>query len=195
MQTEIQDPRSYDWTAIKRTWKQSWRKHPNFDNDNRVFIEKSPHDVGRVHILEQEFPGTWFICQVRNPYIVAEGVKRRKGCEIRRAAKHSIAMLNMQKQNVTHAQNVLAWRYEDLLPKSHIIEEMVRTIPNLEDFSLQKSVPSNSIDGYLDRRIINLNNRQMASLNDKDIKIMNEEFDPYNNTLLFFGYERINHAS
>jgi len=192
----VQSDKAHDWEKIRAAWVSQWRGHANFKNMDRVFIEKSAYDVGRVSMLSKEFENSWFVCQVRNPYAVAEGVARRwAGVDVRRAAKHSIKMLQLQQENVETCTNVLSWKYEDLQSKKKIIEDLVNgSIPDINDFSLDKEAPANSIDGYLKREIINLNDRQIANLSSKDIKIMNEEFDPYNKTLLFFGYERIHNA-
>ena len=193
---QIRNPEYYQWPAIKKTLMDLWSEHPQFDNMNRVFIQKSPCDLGRVGMLQEEFPDACFVTQVRNPYVVAEGVKRRMvgiaECNIRRAGKHAIKVLCLAKENLEKYYNIMCWRYEDLPYKHKAIEGMVKgNMPLLGDFTVRASIPSNSVEGFKERKVIDLNPVQLSRLSAEDIKILNEEFDSHADVMNLFDYSRI----
>ena len=191
---KVCNPVNYQWECIKKSWGEEWRKSKNFHNKERIFVEKSPHNLGRVHILQEEFDNAWFLIQVRNPYVVSEGIRRRMGssCDIRRAGLHSIRMLGLAKTSLEKYEQVLAWRYEDLFCKPDIIQNMIAdSIIGLEDFSLQEVIPSKMMGGYQESKLIDQNQRQLDSLSEKDIRILNSVFDEYSNIMTFFNYRRL----
>ncbi len=192
---QIKNSQHYKWEQVKKSWDDLWRKHDSYHNKDRIFVEKSPHNVGRVHLLENEFENAWFFVQVRNPYAVAEGIRRRMGmskCNIRRSGTHAVKMLRLCKENITNSNQVLAWRYEDLFTKPHIIQKMITgSIMGLEDFSLGKIIPSKKMDGYENSRLSDQNPRQLSNLSEKDVRILNEVFDEYPDIMMFFNYERM----
>lgn len=192
--SEIEKSESYNWEGIKKAWHSHWKKRSAYKNDIRIFLEKSPENVGRVKALSENFDNAWFMCQVRNPYAVAEGVRRRmtsSKCNIRRAATHALKMLELQKENLKY-DNVLMWRYEDLWYKQNCIEQMIKDCLNIIDFSIQRVVPANSVDGYIERHVVtDLNEKQIASLTEKDFHIINEVFDTRPDLMNFFNYERL----
>lgn len=189
----IQDPKNYKWEDVKKTWHDMWRKHPNYNNRDRIFLEKSPGDVGRAKMLSEQFEQPWFICQVRNPYVVAEGVMRRRGdSDIRRAARHAANVLSVQKWNIENVENVLAWRYEDISIIPDKIESLINdSIPDINGFSFNQKFYASSLDGYLEKCFDNFNTKQLEHLDDRQIRIINEEIDAHEDAFKFFKYERI----
>lgn len=190
----IQNNGNYNWDLIKKAWDVEWRKHENYHNLNRVLVEKSPHNIGRVDILSDAFPNSWFLIQVRNPYVVAEGVRRRmgSGCDIRRAGNHVFKMLQLCRENLEQHNQILAWRYEDLFEKPHIIQKMITdSIQDISDFNFDLQIPSKTLDGYIHMNLTNMNDRQLDNLSSKDIKILNSIFDSYKSTMKLFNYERM----
>ena len=192
---QVAGDKHYNWETIRSAWEDLWRRHQSYNSRDRIFIEKSPQNVGRVHLLEEEFENAWFLAQVRNPYVVAEGIRRRMAAseyDIRRTGRHSIKLLELCKTNLEDCNQVLAWRYEDLFAKPHIIEDMISgSIFGLEDFSLTKVIPSKLMDGYEQSVLTDQNPKQLENLSEKDIRILNEVFDEYSNTMMFFNYERM----
>lgn len=191
MEEAIGNPKNYKWDNVKKTWLDMWRTHKNFDNKDRVFLEKSPSDVGRGHLLAQEFPNSWFICQVRNPYVVAEGVcRRQQDGDIRRAARHAIKMLRIQKRNIETVPNLLAWRYEDIPEIPSVLEKLVNeTIPCIDDFTFGREAYSTSLDGYQKKEFEDFNKRQLERIDERMIRIMNEEFKAHRAIMKFFNYD------
>jgi hypothetical protein len=193
---QISDNSRYSWDETRNSWEDQWGKHSNYYRGKWIIlVEKSPHNLGRVNLLKKEFENPWFLTQVRNPYVVAEGVRRRMGkskCNIRRAGTHAIKMLELAKVNLSTCDQLLTWRYEDLFTKPHIIQNMItESIFGLEDFSLGKIIPSKKMDGYENSKLSDQNPRQWDNLSDKDIRILNEVFDEHSNTMMFFNYERM----
>lgn len=189
----IQDPRNYNWDNVKKTWNDMWRRHKNYDNRDRLFVQKSPSDVGRASLIEDSFENAWFACLVRNPYVVAEGVARRRGdCDIRRAARHSIKMLKLQKENIQRVSNLIAWRYEDIQAIPTVIEKLINeSIPLVDGFSFNREFYASSIDGYKRSAFGDFNARQLKNVDERSLRIMNEEFEPYADVIKFFNYDRI----
>ena len=183
----------YKWEQVKNSWDDLWRQHKNYHNKERIFVEKSPHNLGRVGMMAKEFNNAWFLTQVRNPYVVAEGIRRRmgSGCDIRRAGIQSIKMLELAKRNLYTCDQLLTWRYEDLFTKPHIIQNMITESIGLEDFSLGKVIPSKKMGGYENSRLSNQNPKQLENLTEKDVRILNEVFDQNPEIMMFFNYERM----
>src|SRR4051812_21132299 len=76
----LEDESLYQWEKIKTIWRREWAKNPKFDIAHpRVFLEKSPANVYRATMLQKHFPNSFFLLVTRNPYAVAEGVRRRMG--------------------------------------------------------------------------------------------------------------------
>lgn len=189
---QIEDPKHYKWGQVKKSWDDLWRQHENYHKKDRIFVEKSPHNLGRVNLLEKEFDNPWFLTQVRNPYVVAEGIKRRMKCDIRRAGVHAVKMLVLARENLSNNNQVLTWRYEDLFTKPHIIQNMItESIFGLEDFSLGKTIPSKLMEGYENSILSDQNPRQLSNLSEKDARILNDVFDEHSNIMMFFNYERM----
>jgi hypothetical protein len=193
MEEAIANPANYKWDRVKKTWHDMWRRHKNYDNKDRVFVEKSPSDVGRAHLLSENFENAWFVCQVRNPYVVAEGVARRRGDgDVRRGARHAIKMLAIQKRNIEQVENVIAWKYEDIQIMPLVLEKMVNaSVPCLSGFRMDREFYASSVDGYQKKQFSSLNERQLQRLDDRSIRIMNEEFAPYERVMKFFQYDMI----
>lgn len=200
--TELLDTLStesnYNWVEIKKAWTDMWKKHKNFDKNNRVFIEKSPANPSRAMMMYKNFDYPYFVCQVRNPYIVAEGVFRRcqlalqTEIDIRRAAKHSIKALQIQKNNIETVPNLIAWRYEDISEIPEVLEKLVNdSIPNITDFKFTREFYASSLDGYTKKEFVNFNDRQFERIDEQMLRIMNEEFKPYKNVMKFFNYDWI----
>lgn len=189
----IQDPINYKWDDIKKTWNDMWRQHPNYHNMDRVFLEKSPGDVGRAKLLSENFDNPWFICQVRNPYAVAEGIMRRRGdSDIRRAARHAMNVLVIQKWNIEHIPNLLAWKYEDIPVIPEKIENLINdAVPGIKNFSFKQKFYASSLDGYVENDFNNFNDKQLNRLDERQFRIINEEIDTNENAFKFFNYERI----
>lgn len=79
-----------------------------------VIVEKTPANVLRMDFLNKHFPEAYFIGLVRNGYAVTEGIKRKSGHSVERAARHWGQVGEILKENGQKVDNYLEVRYEDL---------------------------------------------------------------------------------
>lgn len=189
---EIKNEKNYNWPQIKKIWYQKWSEHPAYNYRDCLLVEKSPQNLGRIEILQKEFPEAYFIVQVRNPYAVAEGVDRRnEHVNVERGMYHACNVLNLAycAINEYKVKNLLVWRYEDF-PGNKDIENLIKdTIPHIDDFDINYSSPVHSIDGIVNRGSINLNESQLSRLDNTKLEIMDKVADNYKCSMRFFGYE------
>lgn len=80
---------------------------------NRYLFEKSPPDTIRSRWLQKNFNSAYFLAAVRHPYAVCEGIRRREGCTIERAAKHWTTANKLMLEDAEELTHFLIVRYED----------------------------------------------------------------------------------
>ena len=71
------------WPEIKAVWESYW------DMGKAILLEKSPPNLIRTDDILAHFHPVKFIIMVRNPYAHSEGLIRRNGWGVRRAANFS----------------------------------------------------------------------------------------------------------
>jgi hypothetical protein len=189
----LADESRYDWPAIKRRWQREWKRNPKFVTaDPRIFLEKSPANVLRATMLQTHFPGSAFILMQRNPYAVAEGIRRRTNLPLDRCIKHWIRCAEQQIRNERALQPVIRLNYEDLSGRPEFCrEQIVKLIPELGDIDLQKEVAVQSIEGKVRRPIINYNEQQIARLTGDDLIAINRELEGVPEVMEHFGYSYV----
>ena len=173
----LSDESRYNWPRIRQRWRREWKCNPKFQTANpRIFLEKSPANVLRATMLQAHFPQSSFILMQRNPYAVAEGIRRRTNLPLDRCIQHWIRCAQQQMRNEEALQSVVRLNYEDLSERPDYCRETVtQLIPGLDDFELNKEVSVQSIEGKIRRPIINYNEQQIARLTGAEI----EEIDGY----------------
>jgi hypothetical protein len=191
----FQNIENYNWPKIKEIWSNKWQLSSNWAEDDRVLVEKSPPNVLRARMMEEEFENSYFIVMVRNPYAIAEGMRRRWGRDIRRSAKHWVEASREQVKNVENLKNVIWFRYEKLCSKPEYIKNMiVDFIPELHDLSFDVSVAgTHAINKHNSTpiKITNFNSKQIKNLSRRDIRSINTELNKARDVLRYFGYSRI----
>ena len=80
----------------------------------RYLLEKSPPSCLRARWLQRHFAGATFIVVTRSPYAVAEGVRRRHGVSITRAAAHWARAYEAVLEDLPHLERQLVVSYEEL---------------------------------------------------------------------------------
>lgn len=189
----LADESRYDWPAIKRRWQREWKRNPKFlTADPRIFLEKSPANVLRATMLQKHFPESAFILMQRNPYAVAEGIRRRTNLPLDRCIKHWIRCAEQQIRNERALQPVIRLNYEDLSERPEFCrEQIVKLMPELDDIDLQKEVSVQSIEGKVRRPIVNYNEQQIARLTSDDLIVINRELDAVPEVMARFGYSYV----
>ena len=181
----------YDWLAIKKRWRAEWRRNPKFQAANpRIFLEKSPANVLRASMLQRYFPESYFVLMQRNPYAVAEGIRRRTGLPLGRCIQHWIRCAHRQMENECALKHWLRFSYEDLSARPEFCRtELIKLVPEVDDLNFGKEVSVQSIEGKVRRPIINYNEQQIARLTTDDLAELNRELEKVPAVMSHFGYE------
>jgi len=189
----LADETRYDWAAIKRRWRREWARNPKFRTANpRIFLEKSPANVLRATMLQKHFTDSSFILMQRNPYAVAEGIRRRTKIPLDRCIEHWIRCAEQQMQNERVLQSVARLNYEDLSERpKYCRTEVVRLMPELDDLDLNKEVSVQSIEGKIRRPIVNYNQQQIDRLTGLDLEEINAYLEKVPQVMTHFGYSYV----
>ena len=190
----LTDATLYDWPRTRRAWYfQAWARDPRAS----VFVTKSPPHLLLVDELARHFVNAKFLFMVRNPYAVCEGI-----CRIVKqgrlslpdanvpesAAKHVVACLDRQRRNIErHGGRGVFFTYESMCadPDS-VARETRRLVPELNDVELRQRLP---IKGRYDEMLTDMNARQIARLDPRQIEAFNRVFRTRRDLLGHFGYE------
>ena len=188
--TVLEDESLYHWPKIKRRWRVEWARNPKFRTANpRVFLEKSPPNVLRAPMLQKHFENSFFILMQRNPYAVAEGIRRRAGLSIERCIQHWIRCAQKQIENEQTLRLAIKLSYEDLSEQPDVCRQrLLSLIPELDDLDIRKEVAVQSLDGHVRQPIVNYNRKQIALLSPDDLATINHYLDEVPEVMAHFGY-------
>jgi hypothetical protein len=183
----------YQWPRIKRRWYREWAKNPKFGTAQpRVLLEKSPPNIFRAAMLAKHFANSFFILMQRNPYAVAEGIRRRANLSIERCIQHWVRCAQQQVQNERILQRPVKLNYEELSEEPERCRtQIVAFIPELDDLDIRKDVAVHSLDGHIRQPIVNYNEKQIALLSKEDLAAINLHLDEVPELMSHFGYEYI----
>lgn len=174
------------WEKIKPIWESYW------DQDKPLLIEKSPPNLMRAHEILEYFNPVYFLIMVRNPYALCEGFMRRSGNKPRRAAKKAIKVLKQQAKNIKTLENAIYFTYEELTKSPQDISEKIELfIPQLGKLNSGEKFKVHSIDGTVNRKIVNLNQKKINNISPKNFKMINKVFEKNLDVLDFWGYKLI----
>ena len=186
----LADESLYDWPRIKQRWRRKWKRNPKFRTaDPRIFLEKSPANVLRAEMLQKHFPNSAFILMQRNPYAVAEGIRRRTGLPLDRCIRHWLRCAQQQMDNEKLLKAAIRLNYEDLSERAaHCREEIVKLMPGTDDLDLSTEVSVQSIEGKVRRPIVNYNEQQIARLSGDELREINGQLEEAAGIMAHFGY-------
>ena len=189
----LQDESRYRWSKIKQRWRREWARNPKFATaDPRIFLEKSPPNVLRASMLQKNFENPLFILMHRNPYAVAEGIRRRAGLTIERCIQHWIRCARQQMMNEKTLPRAIKLSYEELSEQpDYCREQVIRLIPELDDFDIRKDVAVHSLDGHIRQPIVNYNQKQIALLSKEDLAEINRHLEQVPEVMSHFGYDYV----
>lgn len=178
------------WPQIKTEWEKHW------DSSKPVLLEKSPPNLIRAPEIAQHFQPAKFVVMVRNPYAHAEGLLRRNGWPIRRAANFAGMCLRTQWHNANELHDTLVLTYEALVENpARACEKLVQFIPELGDIDHTASFNVHSVDGTVDRPITDLNAKKIASLEPETIAELNKYFVDHEESFKHWGYKMLEPAA
>ena len=99
-------------SASRLKW--DWLGHYPVDGRTRFLMEKSPPNTVRGPWLQHHFRPASFLALTRNPYAVSEGIRRREGYSVERAARHWTIANRIMLDDLDRLDDRLLLSYEDL---------------------------------------------------------------------------------
>jgi hypothetical protein len=114
--TEASDPAPA--LRIQYDWAMHYQPRPG------ILLEKSPPNALRSRWLQQNFRPSRFLAITRHPYAVCEGIRRREGHSIEKAARHWALANEWMLDDITHLEHCLFISYEDLChrPQDYLLQ-------------------------------------------------------------------------
>jgi len=150
---------SLPWPHIKTVWESYW------DHSKSVLLEKSPPNLLRTDELRAHFHPARFVAMVRDPYAHAEGLMRRNGWSIEKAARFTLMCLRTQRDNAQRPEDTLSLTYESLVgDPAAACERLTRFMPELGALDAGASFEIHAVDGTQRRPITDLNAQKIAAL-------------------------------
>ena len=184
----LADAGAYDWQRSRRAWYfQAWAR----DSRASVFVTKSPPHLLLVNELARHFANAKFVFMVRNPYAVCQGICRYMGHRLpepETAARHVVACLDRQRRNVeAHRSDGVFFTYEAMCGEPESTARRIQMlVPELDDLRLRQRVP---VKGQYDELLTDMNARQVARLERRQVAAFNRVFRAHRDVLDHFGYE------
>lgn len=190
-------PDAWDWNVIKTQWSNAWSQNEHYLTANpKVYLEKTLVSVFSADMYTENFDNVRFIIVNRNPYAVAEGVRRtERGLDnnfsILRCVKHWVACSKRQMYNFEKYKEIsIKISYEDLAADPRDVEHKIKQlIPPLHDMDLTKEAEAHSLEGTKYLPFIDFNGRQIKNLSQQDVWIISEELKKVPEVMEYFGYE------
>ena len=195
-QNVFENSKDYDWGLIKRTWTSLWRKSDIWRESGMVLLEKSPPDLLRATMLDENFSNSYFLAMVRDPYAVIEGINRRWGHSVYEGAKHWCRTASKNIYNIHNLKNITYFTYEQLCAGDSIVsDKILHILPELSDLDFNKKTDGiHSLEGYGKRGLVNFNKKQVSRFNMRHFNEINSILKNNVNILNYFGYKIINNA-
>ena len=176
------------WDKIKKIWRSYWYlKKP-------ILLDKSIPNIMRVDQLKEFFYPNHFICIVRNPYAICEGVMRRSNQSAEVAAMFTIKCLKYQMKNINLHKDIFLLSYEDLCDNTTItINKIKKQIDELYDINPNQKFKAHNFKTKKSMRITNLNDEKIKKIKKKDLVVINKHFNKNKKVLDFFNYKIISY--
>jgi hypothetical protein len=190
--SEFENDKNYDWESIKNTWEGGWRRSDKWSDEGVVLLEKSPPNVIRANLLQDNFENSYFILMVRNPYAVSEGIRRRWGYSIQRAAEHWVRATSKQIRNLETLNRCIFIKYESLCSNPKKEASKVRAfMPELHDLSFNLDISGTHAIGNMNKKKMGLNDfnkRQIGNLSKSDLFKISRVLLRNKGVVRYFGY-------
>jgi hypothetical protein len=172
------------WKKIKNVWDNYW------DQEKPLLLEKSPPNIIRTKDIVKHFSPVYFILMVRNPYAFCEGLIRRNNWSSSRAVCFAVRCLRQQVNNSEKLTNALCFTYEELVANPESISQRIRAfIPQVGALDHNKKMKVHSIDGAIERGIVDLNKKKITNLSPKQLGEINKVLNKNAEVMDYWGYE------
>jgi len=180
------DQTKMPWAEIKKAWNGYW------DQDKPLLVEKSPPNLLRATEIAEHFDPSYFLIMVRNPYAHCEGLMRRNKDNARHAALFAVRCLRQQMKNAKELKDTLCLTYEELARNPAATAKKIEAfLPQLGELNYAQTFSLNSIDGVVQRGIVDLNQKKMRLLSVRDLKTINSVLEKNADVMDYWGYESI----
>jgi hypothetical protein len=155
-------------------------------------VEKSPPNLLRATEIAEHFDPSYFLIMVRNPYAHCEGLMRRNKDNARHAALFAVRCLRQQMKNAKELKDTLCLTYEELARNPAATAKKIEAfLPQLGELNYAQTFSLNSIDGVVQRGIVDLNQKKMRLLSVRDLKTINSVLEKNADVMDYWGYESI----
>jgi hypothetical protein len=172
------------WERIKGVWDEYW------DHNKPLLIEKSPPHLIRTSEIAKHFSPVYFLIMVRNPYAHCEGLIRRNNLSAKESADFTIRCLIQQAENAKKLSNTLCLTYEELVENPELIAKKIQAfIPKLGVLKHSQQFKVHSIDGNIERKIVDLNKKKIKNLSLNDLKQINQVLKENADVMNYWGYK------
>lgn len=158
---------SIEVSRMKREW--AW-----FYNEvNRpVLLEKTIANAARTRWLQKNFANTSFIILLRDPYAVAEGIRRKEGHSLEEAILQWKNSYELVWNDLPFLERKLVLKYEDLVADTDGALKEIAGFLHLNAF--EKSLSEETFDVHkVKSKIENMNASSYAKLSSEDFETIN----------------------
>ena len=134
--------------ASRLKW--DWLCHYPADERTRFLMEKSPPNTVRSPWLQHHFRPASFIALTRSPFAVAEGIRRREGCSVERAARHWAVANEILLDDLDRLDDALLLSYEDLCADPPKVTSRITRFLKIDQFPYEflcESFPIHNVTG------------------------------------------------
>jgi hypothetical protein len=185
-----QDPWNEDiqlpWDTIKEVWDGYW------DRDKDFLLEKSPPNITRTNDILTHFNPVYFLLMLRNPYAHCEGLIRRNKWKAQKAADFTVRCMRQQMENAQNLDNTICFTYEELVGNTELISNKIESfLPKLGNLKHTQTFKVRSIDGVVERGIVDLNKKKISNLSVRSIKIITNTLKKNPDVMDYWKYEYI----
>ena len=138
-----------------------------------LLLEKSTVNAVRMPFLQRVFPRSYFLGLVRDGYAVSEGIRRKTGSSLVRAARHWNLVNKIMIEDSGQIDRYLEIRYEDLSARPDNVVDVLSGFLKLEPEAISKALSASysrsTIQGSGTRKIGNMNTASWSRLSPEDI--------------------------
>ena len=164
----------------------------------------------RAGQLEREFPNSYFLISIRNPYAFAQGFLCRDwgfdqyGVQVfvdrselvapapAMVADFWVRIAQVQIANTKRLDRHLFYSYEELADDSaQVIKKMINFLPELQRLRTDISFDAHNIEGLSFIGFQNLNAVKIAKLSEQEVDEINRVLVEHQDVLAFFKYDLI----
>lgn len=157
-----------DPDRLKREW--AWFYN---DVDRPVLIEKTIANSARTRWLQQNFRPAYFIVLVRDPYAVAEGIRRKEGHTLEQAILQWKNSYNEIFSAQPFLENCLVLTYEELTADPSATLLKIADFLELPAFNFKKEGKQFTVHKFTSE-ISNQNARSYSNLSAEDFALINQ---------------------